>query len=89
VPRYRNVKTGEEVDVSADPPKPGRGVPSAKQHGIILVKLEQSKRWQRVDSEGKGPKPSDVRAWAKAEGIDAPARGKLPDELVEQYLAAQ
>ena len=35
-----------------------------------------------------GPKPADVRAWAKANDIEVPARGKLPDELVDQYRAA-
>lgn len=34
------------------------------------------------------PAPKDVRAWAAEQGIDAPARGKLPDALVEQYQAA-
>lgn len=34
------------------------------------------------------PKPADVRAWAREQGIEVPARGKLPDEVVEQYKAA-
>ncbi|MCI0632516.1 MAG: hypothetical protein L0206_01140 [Actinobacteria bacterium] len=34
------------------------------------------------------PSAKDVRAWARVEGLDAPARGPLPDELVEQYVAA-
>jgi hypothetical protein len=32
--------------------------------------------------------PADVRAWARAQGIEVSVRGKLPDELVEQYVAA-
>jgi hypothetical protein len=34
------------------------------------------------------PRPSnaEVRAWAKAEGIDVPARGPVSDDLVAQYL---
>lgn len=35
------------------------------------------------------PAPKDVRAWAAGQGIDVPARGKLPDAVVEQYQAAQ
>lgn len=35
------------------------------------------------------PAPKDVRAWAAEQGIEVPARGKLPDTLVEQYQAAQ
>jgi hypothetical protein len=34
------------------------------------------------------PRPSnaEVRAWAKAEGINVPARGPVSDDLVAQYL---
>jgi hypothetical protein len=35
------------------------------------------------------PAPKDVRAWARDQGIDVPARGKVPDDVVEQYKAAQ
>lgn len=35
------------------------------------------------------PAAKDVRAWAAENGIDVPARGKLPAEVVEQYQAAQ
>lgn len=34
------------------------------------------------------PPAKDVRAWARAEGLDVPARGPLPDDLVERYVAA-
>lgn len=34
------------------------------------------------------PAPKDVRAWATEQGIEVPARGKLPDAVVEQYQAA-
>jgi Lsr2 len=30
-----------------------------------------------------------VRAWAAGNGIDVPARGKIPAEVYEQYAAAQ
>lgn len=55
--------------------------------------------WSEIQGEGpastpaagatKEPSPKDVRAWAKDQGLDAPARGKLPDELVARYKAAQ
>ncbi|MGZ0231117.1 Lsr2 family DNA-binding protein [Streptomyces sp. CPS1] len=35
------------------------------------------------------PDPKAVRAWAADNGIDVPPRGKLPDHVVAQYLAAQ
>lgn len=34
------------------------------------------------------PTPAEVRAWAKTEGINVSARGKLPAELVDEYKAA-
>ncbi|WP_406168889.1 histone-like nucleoid-structuring protein Lsr2 [Streptomyces sp. NBC_00996] len=39
---------------------------------------------------GASAKPSakDIRAWAKANFIDVPARGHIPDDVYEQYQAA-
>lgn len=34
------------------------------------------------------PAPKDVRAWAAQQGIEVPARGKIPAEVNEQYVAA-
>lgn len=34
------------------------------------------------------PKAAVVRAWARKQGLDVPARGKLRPEIVEDYLAA-
>ncbi|MFJ2719373.1 histone-like nucleoid-structuring protein Lsr2 [Streptomyces sp. NPDC087437] len=35
------------------------------------------------------PDAKTVRAWAGENGIDVPARGKIPDSVYEQYQAAQ
>lgn len=35
------------------------------------------------------PEAKAVRAWAREEGIDVPARGKVPDDVVAAYQAAQ
>lgn len=35
------------------------------------------------------PSAKDVRAWAAGHGVDVPARGKIPDEVYEQYKASQ
>lgn len=35
------------------------------------------------------PAPKDVRAWAAEQGIEVPARGKLPQDVVDAYTAAQ
>lgn len=35
-----------------------------------------------------GPKPSEVREWAVAQGMDVPARGRIPLEVSNAYEAA-
>lgn len=40
------------------------------------------------DPDAPRPAAKDVRAWAKREKIDVPARGPLPDDVVERYQAA-
>lgn len=35
------------------------------------------------------PAAKDVRAWAKANGVDVPAKGRIPDDVVAAYTAAQ
>ena len=42
----------------------------------------------QASTEGRPP-AKDVRAWARAEGLDVPARGPLPDELVAAYREAR
>lgn len=34
------------------------------------------------------PAPKDVRAWAAENDIEVPGRGKLPQEVIDQYKAA-
>jgi hypothetical protein len=38
---------------------------------------------------GDGPTPKEVRAWAAKQGINCSAHGRVPDAIVEQYLAAK
>ena len=58
-------------------PAPAPAVPEAKT-------TESPKEHGREQPDAKA-----VRAWAAENDIDVPARGKLPAEVVEQYLAAQ
>lgn len=37
---------------------------------------------------GAGPSPSEVREWAKNNGYDVNERGRVPNDLIEKYLAA-
>jgi hypothetical protein len=46
-----------------------------------------SRRASRI-SRPAGPSPSDVRAWAKAEGLKVSDRGRVPDELIVKFRAA-
>jgi Lsr2 len=39
-------------------------------------------------SRPAGPSPSDVRAWAKAEGLKVSDRGRVPDGLIVKFRAA-
>ena len=41
----------------------------------------------RGGSKRTGPDPKEVRAWAEAQGIDVPARGRIPQTIVDQYNA--
>ncbi|MEU7913605.1 histone-like nucleoid-structuring protein Lsr2 [Microbispora bryophytorum] len=36
----------------------------------------------------RGYTQTDVREWAREQGLDVPARGKMSDEVVEQFIAA-
>lgn len=42
-----------------------------------------------VVRDGNKPDPKVVRAWATENGIEVPARGRIPNEVVEKYQAAQ
>ncbi len=39
-------------------------------------------------NSGGGPSPSEVREWAKAQGIEVRDRGRVPSELVVRFQAA-
>lgn len=39
------------------------------------------------DDPGVGPTTATIRAWAKEAGIDVPARGKLPQAVLDAYNA--
>lgn len=40
---------------------------------------------RKATSSSDGPSPKDVRAWAVAQGIDVPSRGRIPASLTEAY----
>ncbi|KAA9374469.1 Lsr2 family protein [Microbispora cellulosiformans] len=36
----------------------------------------------------RGHTLTDVREWAREQGLEVPARGKVPDEILERFVAA-
>jgi Lsr2 len=42
----------------------------------------------RASSRPSGPSPSDVRAWAKDQGIEVKDKGRVPAELIVRFQAA-
>ncbi len=43
---------------------------------------------RRAASGSDGPSPKDVRAWAVAQGLDVPTRGRIPATITEAYSSA-
>lgn len=39
-------------------------------------------------SSNGDPTPAEIRAWGLSEGYDLPARGRIPEDVREAYLAA-
>lgn len=90
-------KRGRPID-------PKRILLARKRRERLIVKMNGSWKWKRLDAEpepepdgddeeetsetSEAPKAAEVRAWAKAAGVDVPARGKVPPEVVEQFKAA-
>jgi Lsr2 len=48
-----------------------------------------SRRAASRAARSSGPSPSEVRDWAKAQGIAVKDRGRVPGELVVKFQAAQ
>jgi Lsr2 len=42
----------------------------------------------RASSRPNGPTPSDVRAWARGQGIEVKDKGRVPAELIVRFQAA-
>lgn len=59
--------------------------------------LESSREVKQASRSKKVPDPAprlqgytltDVREWAREQGLEVPARGKAPAEVIEQFIAA-
>lgn len=66
---------------------------SAKNAAKFEAALEPFVKAARKDSgaarkTNNSPDPKLIREWAKSQGIEVAARGKLSNDIIEKYLAA-
>lgn len=61
--------------------------PEAIRQPVHSVKKAAPAKKSRATRAG-GYTPRQVRAWATASGIEVPTTGRLPQTVIEQYLAA-
>ncbi|MEU7881387.1 histone-like nucleoid-structuring protein Lsr2 [Microbispora bryophytorum] len=53
-----------------------------------VKQASRSKKTVDTSPRLRGYTQTDVREWAREQGLDVPARGKMSDEVVEQFIAA-
>jgi hypothetical protein len=58
------------------------------EHAREVKQPSRAKKAADTSPRLRGYTFSDVRAWAREQGLEVPARGKLPDEIIEQFIAA-
>lgn len=75
--------TTYEIDLTENEQKDLRGV--LEQYIEAGRKVTGSRKTTGTSS---GPLPKDVREWAKENGLDVPARGRIPASITEAYQAA-
>jgi hypothetical protein len=81
--------TDYEIDLSAAHAKALRK--AAEKYIRVGRKVTQARRPSRGNSRRATngyPSPTDVREWAKSQGIEVKDRGRVPSELVVKFQAA-
>ncbi|MEU6412184.1 Lsr2 family protein [Microbispora sp. NPDC046933] len=53
-----------------------------------VKQASRSKKAADTSPRLRGYTLTDVREWAREQGLDVPARGKMADEVIEQFIAA-
>ncbi|MEV1200024.1 Lsr2 dimerization domain-containing protein [Microbispora rosea] len=53
-----------------------------------VKQASRSKKAADTSPRLRGYTLTDVREWAREQGLDVPARGKMADEVIEQFVAA-
>lgn len=78
-----------EIDLSADNAAALRA--ALEPYVKAGRRTSASRRGGRSSSAGSGggASPKEIRAWAADNGVDVPARGRIPAGVHEQFLAAK
>ena len=79
-----------EIDLSADNAAALRAAfePYVKAARRSSASRRGGRRSSSADSGGAAS-PKEIRAWAADNGVDVPARGRIPAGVHEQFLAAK
>ena len=54
---------------------------------VVRPYTEKAKKVPARTRQG-GPSNSEVRAWCKRTGVEVSERGRIPQDIIDQYLAA-
>lgn len=54
----------------------------------VPARRAPSTRRRTGKSSASGPDLADVRSWAKENGVEVSGRGRVPQNVIDQYLAA-
>jgi hypothetical protein len=58
------------------------------EHSREVKQASRSKKAADLSPRLRGYTLTDVREWAREQGLEVPPRGKVADEVVEQFIAA-
>lgn len=56
--------------------------------GVVEVAQTPTPRVERATGDEQVPTAAQVRRWAKQAGVDCPARGQVPQHVVDAYQDA-
>jgi hypothetical protein len=74
-----------EIDLSEDNAKKLR----ASLEPFVQAGRKQTKSGKAYRHTAVAPDPRAVRAWAESNGMDVPARGRIPKKIYEAFNEAQ
>lgn len=58
------------------------------EHSREVKQPSRSRRAADTSPRLRGYTLTDVRTWAREQGLQVPARGKVPDEIIDRFIAA-